>query len=241
MALGAEWIFRVKVRGGNRARKIIFFSLCALVVELYGFATVVRNFTWASYWTLWEDAVAKSPNKARPHIALGAALTYVGRTEEAIVEFQKAIQLNPMAGGAYLNLGYVYHKQGRFEEAIQAYKKAMAMTPRLAAECHNNLGTAYLLQGRKQEAIKEFELALQVRPGYARPYFELGTIYEEDENIDKAIDCMEKAARTEPEFVPIYQALIRLYEKKGLAEKSQEARKNFHKFDSLGRYTFFGG
>jgi protein O-GlcNAc transferase len=143
-------------------------------------------------------------------------------------------------GEGYLNLGYIYTKQGRFDEAIQALKKAMAMTPRLAAECHNNLGVAHLLQGRKQEATNEFKLALQARPGYARPYFKLGTIYEEDGDLDQAIDCLEKAARTEPEFVPIYQALMRLYEKKGWKEKSQEARKNFFKYDSLGRRVYLG-
>ena len=240
-ALAAQWIFRAKVRGRNRARKIIFFFLCALVVEFYGFATVLRNFTWTSYWTLWEDAVTKSPNKSRPHTALGLALTSVGRTEEAIAEFQKAIQLNPRAGGAYLNLGYIFNKQERYEEAIQAYKKAMAVTPRLAAECHNNLGAAFRLQGRKQEAIDEFGLALQARPGYARPYFELGTIYEKDGEIDKAIDCMEKAAQKEPEFLPIHQALMGLYEKKGWPEKSQEARKNYQKYKALGERIFIGG
>jgi tetratricopeptide (TPR) repeat protein len=241
LAMAAEWLFRVKVRPSSRTGKLVFVFFCALLLEFYGFATVLRNFTWTSYWTLWEDAVTKSPNKARPHTALGLAFTSVGRIEEAIGEFKKAIQLNPMAGGAYLNLGYIYNKQGRFEEAIQAYKKAMVVTPRLAAECHNNLGNAYLDQGRKQEAINEFRLALRERPGYARPYFKLGGIYEEDGNIDQAIACLEKAARTEPEFVPIHQALMRLYEKKGWAQKAREARENFHKFDLLGRHVFFGG
>jgi tetratricopeptide (TPR) repeat protein len=240
-ALTAEWIFRVKVRMNSRASKLAFFFLCALVVELYGFATVLRNFTWTSYWTLWEDALTKSPNKARPHTALGLALTNVGHTEEAIEEFKKAIQLDPMAGEAYLNLGYNYNKQGRLEEAIEAYKKAMVVTPRVAAEGHNNLGDAYQLQGRKQEAIDELKMALQERPGYARPYFKLGIIYEEDGDIDQAIACMENAAKTEPEFLPIYQSLMRLYEKKGWKEKSQEARMNFLKYEALGRRVFYGG
>jgi tetratricopeptide (TPR) repeat protein len=165
----------------------------------------------------------------------------VGHTEEAIGEFKKAIQLDPMAGDAYLNLGYNYKKEGRLEEAIQAYKKAMVVAPRVAAECHNNLGDAYLLQGRKQEAIDELKLALRERPGYAHPYFNLGIIHEGDGDIDKAIACMENVAKSEPEFLPIYQSLMRLYEKKGWKEKSHEARENYLKYDAVGRRVFFGG
>ena len=241
MALAAEWIFRAKVRGGNRARKIIFFFLCALVVELYGFATVLRNFTWASYWTLWEDAVAKSPNKSRPHLALGLGLNQAGRTAEAIEELKKAAQLNPKGGEPYLNLGYIYFNQGKLEEARQAFQKAIVLTPRLSAEGHNNLGAVYLLQGRNEEGIKELQLALKERPHYSRPYSSLGNFYEKEGDIDKAISCMEQAAKLEPEFVPAHEALVRLYEKKGWKEKSREARKNYLKYDALGRRIFLGG
>jgi Tfp pilus assembly protein PilF len=241
MALGAEWIFRAKVRGGNRARKIIFFFLCALIVELYGFATVVRNFTWTSYWTLWEDAAAKSPNKSRPHLALALGLNQAGRTAEAIEELKKAAQLDPKGGEAYLNLGYIYFHQRKLDEAIQAFQKAIVLTPRLAADGHNNLGAVYLLQGRNEEAIQELQLALKERPHYSRPYSSLGNYYEKEGDIDKAISYMEQAAKLEPEFVPAHESLVRLYEKKGWKEKSQEARKNFLKYDALGRRAFFGG
>jgi len=240
VALAAEWIFRVKVRMNKRAIKLVFFFLCGLVVEFYGFATVLRNFTWTSYWTFWEDAVAKSPNKGRPYVGLGLALLNAGRIDEAIAEFKKAIQLNPRAGEAYLNLGHIYFKQGKLEEAIQAFQKAISLKPRLAPEGHNNLGAVYLQQGRKEEGIKELQLALKNRPLYARPYSNLGKFYEAEGDIDKAIFCRERAVKLEPEDVPAQEALARLYGKKGWREKSQEARKNFLKYDALGKRSFTG-
>jgi tetratricopeptide (TPR) repeat protein len=241
VALAIEWIYRAKVAMKNQAWKLTFFFLCALVVELYGFATTLRNFTWASYWTLWEDAVDKSPNKARPHLSLGLALNAVGRTQEAIEEFKIAIHLNPKAGEAYLNLGYIYCKQGKIEEAIEAFKTAITLGPFLAPEAHNNLGIAYLQLGLIQEAKRAFELSLKARPIYARPYFNLGKFHENEGKIDLAISYMEKAAHLEPEFVLVHQALSRLYESKGWKEKSQEAQRNFLKYDSLGRRVFLGG
>lgn len=240
MALAADWIFRAKVKTSRRASKLVFFFLCALVVELYGFATILRNFTWSSYWTLWEDATEKSPNKSRPHSGLGLALNHVGRTGEAIEEFKKAIQLNPKAGEPFLNLGYIYFHQGKMEEATQAFQKAIVLTPRLSPECHNNLGIIHLQQGRKEEGIKELQLALQARPFYARTHGNLGNFYEKEGDVDRAISFMERAAKLEPEYVPVYKALIRLYEKKGWKEKSQEARKNHLRYASMGQYFFIG-
>jgi tetratricopeptide (TPR) repeat protein len=240
VALAAEWLFRTKIRIKSRASSLVFFFLCILVVELYGFATVLRNFTWTSYWTLWEDAAFKSPNKSRPHIALGLALFKAGHTDEAIAEFHRAIQLDQKAGIAYLNLGYIYHNQGKLEEAIQALQKAVIMTPRLAPEMHNNLAIIYLQQGRKEEGLKELQRALEARPHFARAYSNFGNFFEKEENIDQAIFCMEKAAKLEPEYIPVHQALSRLYEKKGWKEKSREAQNNFIKYAALGAHVFLG-
>jgi tetratricopeptide (TPR) repeat protein len=240
VALAAEWIFRAKVRMGSRASKLAFFFLCALVIEFYSFATVLRNFTWTRYWTLWEDAVEKSPNKSRPHVALGLALTKTGHIDEGVQEFRIAIQLNPRAGEAYLNLGHIYHTQGKFEEAIQAFQKAVILSPHLAPEVHNNLGVAYMEQGRKEEGFKELHLALEARPLYGRAYYSLGNFYEKEGDIDKVISCMEKAAKLDPEFVPIHKALTRLYEKKGWKEKSQESHRNYLKYAALGKHFFIG-
>ena len=240
LALAAEWLFRAKIRIKSRASSLVFIFLCILVVELYGFATVLRNFTWTSYWTLWEDAVVKSPNKSRPHIALGLALFRAGHTDEAVTMFKKAIQLDQRDGMAYLNLGYIYHQQGKLEEAIQASQKAVVLAPRLAPEIHNNLAMIYLQQGRKQEGLKELQRALEARPHFARAYANFGDFYEKEGNIDQAIFCMEKAAKLEPEYITVYKALSRLYEKKGWKEKSQEAHNNFIKYSSLGTHVFLG-
>ena len=95
-ALTAEWIYRKGIIRLGRERKLIFFFLCALVIELYGYSTLLRNFTWANEWMLWEDTKLKSPNLARPRNGLGLALADVGRMDfEAILEFKKAVAMDP--------------------------------------------------------------------------------------------------------------------------------------------------
>lgn len=240
LAVAADRIFRTRVRLGGRAGKLVFFFLCGLVVEFYGFATVLRNFTWTNYWTLWEDAAAKSPNKGRPHLGLGIALYEVGRTSQAMEEFKKAAQLNPRAGEPLLNLGYIYFSQGKLEQAGEAFRKAAVLTPRLSPECYNDLGIVYLLQGHKEEGVKQLQLALRDRPLYARAYWNLGNFYEKERDIDGAISCMEKSAKLEPEFAPVHKALVRLYDMKGWKEKSRDAQKNCLKYTSPRKHFFTG-
>jgi len=224
-ALTAEWIFRAKVEYGHRPRKIVFFFLCALILEFYGYATLLRNYTWHNEWMLWEDAALKSPNKARPHNGLGLALSRTGRLDDAIVEFQRVLELNPKHGGAYLNLGSIYFKQGKLEEAIEALQKSIILSPRLSPEAYNNLGVIFLNQGKTEEALKAYQQSVNIRPLNDAALYNLGDLYARQGEIDQAIAYMEKVIKIAPESFRAYGMLSRLYEKKGWKEKSQEATK----------------
>ena len=232
LASAVYWIFQKRVEPGKRAGKIVFFFLCALVIEIYGFSTLLRNFAWTSPVTLWEDAVSKSPQKARTLNALGGALAEQGRLEEAIQRLSQAIALEPRGGQAYLNLGYVFTEQGKLEEAIAIYKEGMPLNPRLSSEFHNNLGAIYFKQQKIEAAEKEFRMAIELRPHNAPPYFNLGLLHESRENYDQAISNVEAAVQLDPDYVQCYELLSRLYARKGWREKSQETYRNFLKHSS---------
>ncbi|UCD57967.1 MAG: hypothetical protein JSV16_02310, partial [Candidatus Hydrogenedentota bacterium] len=57
-------------------------------VFLYGTATIVRNTVWRHEFTLWSDAVRKSPNKSRPHTNLARTLVKMGEVQSAIEELR---------------------------------------------------------------------------------------------------------------------------------------------------------
>jgi hypothetical protein len=67
----------------------------AVAVTLIVALTLLRNEVWRSQVSLWEDALAKSPQKPRVYANLGTALHLAGRGDEALTYYCKAIALDP--------------------------------------------------------------------------------------------------------------------------------------------------
>ncbi len=69
-----------------------------------GMFTVHRNFDYQSDPTIWQDTVAKVPHDPRAHYNLGATLAGRGQVEEAIAQYQKAVEIKPDYAAARRNL-----------------------------------------------------------------------------------------------------------------------------------------
>jgi protein O-mannosyl-transferase len=76
----------------------------AALGTVLGVATQIRNADYSSEVTLWQDAAAKSPDKARVFNNLGYALQQTGRFEDARTAYQRALALDPAHNKARSNL-----------------------------------------------------------------------------------------------------------------------------------------
>lgn len=140
-------------------------AVAGLVVVL-GALTVVRNRVWATPETLWRDAVAKSPGKARPHMGLGVAYGQAGRWREARHHLERAVALAPTSSQAWTNLGNVELSTGNFVAAARAYRKALEIRPEHVKAWHN-LGVCLDRAGDVDGAGQAYEGALGEDPRYA--------------------------------------------------------------------------
>ena len=77
-------------------------------------------------------------------------------------------------------------------KAPDAYKEAIRIDPK-NADAHVNLGRLYQLRGDLKRAKRHYELALTARPGHQLDYYNLGTVLDELDEIEKASDFYEKA------------------------------------------------
>jgi len=85
--------------------------------------------------------------------------------DEAIVQFRKALEIQPDNAEAHDNLGNALLQKGRVDEAITEYQKALKIKPDYA-DAHINLGNALFQKGGVGEAITQYQRALEIKPGH---------------------------------------------------------------------------
>jgi len=96
----------------------------------------------------------------------GAALLQQGKLEQAVAEFQQAVEMAPASVVVQANLAFAYERQGRTDEAIAAYRKVLELEPGNVL-ARNNLGALLGRSGRYEEAVRELETLLQRDPANA--------------------------------------------------------------------------
>ena len=97
---------------------------------------------------------------------LGAAMQGLGRMDEAIEAYDKALSIKPDFAEAYNNMGNALKEQGKLDEAVAAYDKAQSLQPDFA-KAYNNMGVTLQEQGKLDEAIAAYDRALLIKPDYA--------------------------------------------------------------------------
>ncbi len=102
----ADWplllAFVIEVR--QRLSQRTGLAVLAALAFVLAAATLARNMVYHSEVALWQDAVAKSPNKARAWNNLGYAYQMAGRKQDAVRAYCATISLNPDHVKAHNNL-----------------------------------------------------------------------------------------------------------------------------------------
>jgi tetratricopeptide (TPR) repeat protein len=120
--------------------------------------------------------------------------------DEAIVQFQIALQIKPDYAEAFYNLGNAYFAQGHVDKAISHLEKAVEISPDYV-DAHNNLGHILLAQGQLDKAIAHFKKAVEVNPDHTEAHYNLANALWRRGQIHEAIVQYQKALETEPHFV----------------------------------------
>ena len=104
-----------------------------------------------------------NPDFAEAHNNLGAALAKTEHVDEAMAEYQKALEIDPNFALAHNNLGFLLAHHGRFDEAIAHFQRAWELKPDYA-NAHNNLGIAQSQREGILKALAGRRESLRSRP-----------------------------------------------------------------------------
>jgi tetratricopeptide (TPR) repeat protein len=172
-------------------------SLCAGLLLILGMASWQRTWVYQSQETLWTDTLAKNPNTWFGRSNLGVVLFQKGQVDEAVAQYQKALEINPNYVAAHYNLGNALFQKGQLDEALAQYQKAVEINPN-DAEAHVNLGNALFQNEQLDAALAQFQKAIEINPNDAETHYNLGNALFQKGQLDEAVAQFQKALEIDP-------------------------------------------
>ena len=137
------------------------------------------------------------PLAANDHINAGMAKTYLGRHAEGMLEYRRALELDPGHSIALNNVGYTLTVQERYAEALLLLNQAIEVDPELAY-AYNNRGYARMKLGAAEEGLQDIQYALQLDPKNAYAYRNLGIYHLQQGNREEALQQFTLARELDP-------------------------------------------
>jgi tetratricopeptide (TPR) repeat protein len=141
-----------------------------------------------------EKAYNLSPNDPAILKNYAVGLIDLGKKDEVLEIYKKAIAENPYSHIFYSDLGDICIELERFEDSIAAYRKAIKFGSD-DIDIIYKLGKALGKVGKLDEAVEEFQKALSLDSDYVPAYMMLGNAYAKNGKIDDAIDVFEKIGK----------------------------------------------
>ena len=111
-----------------------------------------------------ESLAKANPRNADAWTVLGNAQMDAQRFAEAIISYQRSLEIDPKNVDVRVDMGTCYRGVGQPEKAVEEYRKGMKIDPRHAM-ARMNAGVVLANDlGRKAEAVKELEKYLELAP-----------------------------------------------------------------------------
>ena len=200
----------------NHASKHLWLLALIMLICGYGSLTYFRNNIWKSNVTLWADVAAKSPNKARAHHNYGQALFAERKYDEAMKEFNVALQLDPSFVLTYFTRGGLYASRGQYELAIKDFNEVLkrSLDKTRLAQVYLARGKVYAEMEDYQASLNDFNQAISLDSKNAVAYSERGLLFARQGNYQQAIKDFDRALQIDSHSAEAYnnRGLARIYQ-----------------------------
>ncbi|MCK5739518.1 tetratricopeptide repeat protein [bacterium] len=117
--------------------------------------------------------------------------------EQALLNFERVIEIDPNNKLAYNHLGYCYALSGNFNYALVALKEYRKLAPD-EPNPYDSMGDTYRLMGDWQQAAENYQLALVQNPEFMASFVNLGLTYFYQGDDDRAEQTYIEFARKWP-------------------------------------------
>jgi tetratricopeptide (TPR) repeat protein len=153
----------------------------------------------------FRKVIELEPRMMRAYDGLGLCYDYLGKYDDAISSFNRAVELNreqpPSSPWPHVNLAISLMAVNRLTEAEGQLREALRYNARLP-QAHYQLGQALEKQGKYAEAIQSLQQAAALDPTYPEPHYTLSRIYQRQGDGAEAKKAVERFQRLKKAKTP---------------------------------------
>ncbi|MBI3474819.1 MAG: tetratricopeptide repeat protein [Acidobacteria bacterium] len=150
------------------------------------------------------------PKKTLKEFDQGVEAEKKGKTNEAILHYEKAIRYSPDFSPAHNHLGSAYLSLQKFGEAESEFAAALKANQN-DSQAHFNLANLLLLTKRYDQASTEIEEGLKREPNSAFGQFLQGSLYSHTNRPELAEKSLRTALQYDPKMSQASLQLVNLY------------------------------
>ncbi|BAI87848.1 TPR domain protein [Limnospira platensis NIES-39] len=160
----------------------------------------------------------------------GNQLLRIGKLEEAVDAYQKAIAHHPIFHWSHYKLGEAYEQSGNWTKAVAAYRKAVELNSD-SIGFHYQLAVALVATEQLDAALDVLKAGLKLQPSSYHYYHLLGKCLAEKEQWQEAIVNYQKALEFNPNLpqkvTKDWQAIIEELESIRQTDPRKFSQKNY--------------
>jgi tetratricopeptide (TPR) repeat protein len=168
------------------------------------------------------NRILKNGDSAEARLLTGTTKLFTNDFVSAVVDLQKAVELNPDLPDAYAYYGLALLSSGDEDGARQAFEKELARDP-INFDANLRMGVVLRQDEEYAPALKYLERALQVRPGDLGVRYQIALAKLGQGQLAEARQELESVVKESPSFVQAHVSLATLdYREKRKADGDKE-------------------
>ena len=171
IALALVWgVDELRRRRAWRTGFLVVVSLL-LLLGLTAMAWLQTSY-WQDGVCLWQHTLNCTSDNVVAHECLAEAMVEAGQVDEAVAEYQAALNMRGADPRTCFNMGVALDRAGRTRQSIACYEEALRAGPDFPG-VHFNLANALVAEGKPIEAIGHYDEAIRQKPDHVKAYYNL--------------------------------------------------------------------
>ncbi len=175
------------------------------------------------------DKITTSYPAAYKYYVEGRKYHLSGDNRQSIPFMERAIEIDPEFAMAYRSLGMAHSNLGNTAERTKYLKKSFDLSDRASDKERYWIQGDYFRSVEKNydKAIEAYNKLFELDPDHYVGHNNIGLIYSNLEEWDKAIEHLEVCRKNKTEYIGSYTNLGYYYEAKGMYQKAREAYQDY--------------